>query len=344
MFLTPEEERRAQLRKEKMAQRRKKVQRMKLAIVGGCALAVVLIVVFMTKDISGSNTSSLSIASANTSAQITEAKETAARETIQETASELMETASSSDSEEDGTQTQAEIPAAASLDSPYAQALVDLAKQEPRLITMLQNLSDYPEDLHKMIVENSETLDFVLDYPEKKDTVAADTIGEVTKGTIPLLLQWDSRWGYSPYGDSIIGASGCGPTCIAMVASGLTGRSDITPAKVAEYSMEGGFLTSEADTKWDLMSYGCEQFGITGTVLSLEETAMRRSLEAGSPIICSMRPGDFTNGGHFIVLTGYQDGMFQVHDPNSKLRSEQLWSFDTLKGQIKNLWSYTLCD
>lgn len=343
MFLTPEEERRAQLRKEKMAQRRKKVQRMKLAIVGGCALAVVLIVVFMTKDISGSNTSSLSIASANTSAQITEAKETAARETIQETSSELMETASS-DSEEDGTQTQAEIPAAASLDSPYAQALVDLAKQEPRLITMLQNLSDYPEDLHKMVVENSETLDFVLDYPEKKDTVAADTIGEVTKGTIPLLLQWDSRWGYSPYGDSIIGASGCGPTCIAMVASGLTGRSDITPAKVAEYSMEGGFLTSEADTKWDLMSYGCEQFGITGTVLSLEETAMRRSLEAGSPIICSMRPGDFTNGGHFIVLTGYQDGMFQVHDPNSKLRSEQLWSFDTLKGQIKNLWSYTLCD
>lgn len=343
MFLTPEEERRAQLRKEKMAQRRKKVQRMKLAIVGGCALAVVLIVVFMTKDISGSNTSSLSIASANTSAQITEAKETAARETIQETSSELMETASS-DSEEDGTQTQDEIPAAASLDSPYAQALVDLAKQEPRLITMLQNLSDYPEDLHKMVVENSETLDFVLDYPEKKDTVAADTIGEVTKGTIPLLLQWDSRWGYSPYGDSIIGASGCGPTCIAMVASGLTGRSDITPAKVAEYSMEGGFLTSEADTKWDLMSYGCERFGITGTVLSLEETAMRRSLEAGSPIICSMRPGDFTNGGHFIVLTGYQDGMFQVHDPNSKLRSEQLWSFDTLKGQIKNLWSYTLCD
>lgn len=343
MYLTPEEERRAQLRKDKMAQRRKKVQRMKLAIVGGCALAVVLIVVFMTKDISGSNASSLSSASANTSMQITEAKETATQETIQETASELMETASS-DSEEDGTQTQDEIPAAASLDSPYAQALVDLAKQEPRLITMLQNLSDYPEDLHKMVVENTETLDFVLDYPEKKDTVAADTIGEVTKGTIPLLLQWDSRWGYSPYGDSIIGASGCGPTCIAMVASGLTGRSDITPAKVANYSMEGGFLTSEADTKWDLMSYGCQQFGITGTVLSLEETAMRRSLEAGSPIICSMRPGDFTNGGHFIVLTGYQDGMFQVHDPNSKLRSKQLWSFDTLKGQIKNLWSYTLCD
>ena len=154
MYLTPEEERRAQLRKDKVAQRRKKVQRMKLTITGGCALAVVLIVVFMTKDISGSNASSLSSASANTSMQITEAKETATQETIQETASELMETASS-DSEEDGTQTRDEIPAAASLDSPYAQALVDLAKQEPRLITMLQNLSDYPEDLHKMVVENN---------------------------------------------------------------------------------------------------------------------------------------------------------------------------------------------
>ncbi|MFR3386435.1 MAG: hypothetical protein ACLTST_08525 [Lachnospiraceae bacterium] len=28
------------------------------------------------------------------------------------------------------------------------------------------------------------------------------------KGEIPLLLQWDERWGYAPYGKSIV-VSGC---------------------------------------------------------------------------------------------------------------------------------------
>lgn len=30
-----------------------------------------------------------------------------------------------------------------------------------------------------------------------------------------------------------------------------------------------------------------------------------------------MRPGDFTTAGHFIVLTGTQDGLLCVVDPNS---------------------------
>ena len=54
-----------------------------------------------------------------------------------------------------------------------------------------------------------------------------------------------------------------------------------------------------------------------------------------------MRKGDFTTTGHFIVLTGYEDGRITVNDPNSRKRSEKTWDFDTLQYQIKNLWSYT---
>ena len=69
--------------------------------------------------------------------------------------------------------------------------------------------------------------------------------GELTKkeceGKIPLLLQWDRRWGYVSYGSSDIGLSGCAPTCLSMVIVGLTGNRNATPDKIAEYAQENGY-------------------------------------------------------------------------------------------------------
>ena len=90
------------------------------------------------------------------------------------------------------------------------------------------------------------------------------------------------------------------------------------------------------------MTYGCQEFGVTGTMLGLDENAMANTLSYGNPIICSMGPGDFTDNGHFIVLTGYENGMFHVNDPNSKIRSEKTWSYEELKNQIVNMWWYSL--
>ena len=356
MTLTPEEARRKK-HQEKMAKRRRQVFLTKLAIIGGTGLAVFLILVFLPgvirkpSDAAFSDSPPQAPLTASESAG-TEADAPSAGETQRETPSPETEPAAqeTAQGETNSTETEAEISrseselAAIAQSSPYAGELLALAEEYPEIWTILDHMEDYPQELQKIVTENTETLDFVLSYPDKKDQPPSETIGQVTKGTVPLLLQWDERWGYQPYGKSMIGTSGCGPTCIAMVAAGLTGREDITPAKVASYSMEGGFLTEESDTKWELMSNGCQAFGITGTVISLEESVMAECLNAGSPIICSMRPGDFTNGGHFIVLTGYQDGYFQVHDPNSTERSEKLWPFETLKGQIKQLWAYSLLE
>lgn len=226
-------------------------------------------------------------------------------------------------------------------DIPYVDELTKLAEQDGRINQVIERAGEYPEKVLKMLAKNIETLDFVLDYWDKKDLPCADSIGQApAEGEIPLLLQWDDRWGYGAYGSSMVAGSGCGPTCIAMVASGLTGRTDITPYTVAAYSENNGFLTKELDTSWDLMTYGCEEFGITGTMLGLDENAMANTLANGCPIICSVGPGDFTENGHFIVLTGYENGMFRVNDPNSRLRSEKTWSYDTLKDQIVNMWWY----
>lgn len=69
---------------------------------------------------------------------------------------------------------------------------------------------------------------------------------------------------------------------------------------------------------------------------------MMNELEEGHPIVCSMRKGDFTTTGHFILLVGVQDGKFIVHDPNSKERSKKLWDYETLEYQIRNLWSFQM--
>ena len=92
------------------------------------------------------------------------------------------------------------------------------------------------------------------------------------------------------------------------------------------------------------MTQGCENFGIKGREIRLNEDVMKSELEQGRPIICIMDKGIFTTSGHFIVLTGYKDGGFVVNDPNSPEKSARTWTYDEIHDQISNLWSYEKLD
>lgn len=223
----------------------------------------------------------------------------------------------------------------------FSMNLLGDGADDARMREILEHPDEYPQDLLDMLSRNNEMIDFVSDYPTKKGQVYADTVGDVEKGTIPLLLQWDERWGYGQYGDGILAVCGCGPTALSMVVAGLTGESTVTPYVVARYADENGYYVPGAGSKWSLISEGCEEFGIEAEELSLSESIVYDTLEAGSPIICSMRPGDFTTTGHFIVLVGVEDGKIKVNDSNSRERSAQLWDYQTLEHQIDNLWAFT---
>ena len=220
--------------------------------------------------------------------------------------------------------------------------LQELAREEPRAGELLSHLEDYPQELLELAVRNPETVDFVADYPQEKDRVPAETVEEAERGTIPLLLQWDPRWGCAQYGDGPMALNGCGPTALSMVICGLTGDRTATPYAVAQYAQEMGYYVDGVGTSWELMSAGGAQFGVTARELPLSQSVMENALEAGEPIVCSVGPGDFTTSGHFIVLAGVEDGKFQVRDPNRRSTSEKLWDYDTLAGQITNLWAFSL--
>ena len=203
-------------------------------------------------------------------------------------------------------------------------------------------LADAKEELLELAVRNPETVDFVADYPQEKDRPPAETVEEAEQGSIPLLLQWDPRWGCAQYGDGPMALNGCGPTALSMVICGLTGDGTATPYAVAQYAQEMGYYVDGVGTSWELMSAGGTHFGVTARELPLSQSVMENALAAGEPIICSVGPGDFTTSGHFIVLSGLEDGKFQVRDPNRHSTSEKLWDYDTLAGQITNLWAFSV--
>lgn len=84
---------------------------------------------------------------------------------------------------------------------------------------------------------------------------------------------------------------------------------------------------------------GAQKLGIDSTELPLDKQRVINNLEVGNPVVCIMGPGDFTKKGHFIVMTGIENGKIKINDPNSIENSNKLWNFDDISSQINNLWA-----
>ena len=201
--------------------------------------------------------------------------------------------------------------------------------------------NDLPPALITLLENNPETYEFVKNYDKNREPSAViDISGDMPDGEIPLFLQWDERWGYDTYGSGMIAVTGCGPTCLSMVAVGLTGDVSLNPRAVADFAADNGHYANGSGTAWTLMTDGAEKLGLYSRVLPLHEPTILSELRAGNPIICSVGKGDFTKDGHYIVLTGANaDGTVCVNDPNSIIRSEADWELDVIMGQVKNLWA-----
>ncbi len=203
--------------------------------------------------------------------------------------------------------------------------------------------SAYPQSLIELLEKNPETRRFVLEYPFEYGKEHTVNLSEYADSeTVPLFLQWDKRWGYIPYGADVAGITACGPLSLSMVAYYLTGDENMSPDKMIDFAIENGYCVPGNGSAWTLISRGAEKLGLNAKELPLVEGRVRNELEAGNPVICIMGPGVFTTTGHFIVLTGYENGLYRVNDSNSVERSNKLWNFDEFKDQIRNLWAMSV--
>lgn len=201
----------------------------------------------------------------------------------------------------------------------------------------------YPDYLIEFSQKYPQTLEFVYYYPEKKDATPSNDL-EITQSdnTIPLFIQWDDRWGYIPMGSQIIGTAGCGPTCLSMIYTGLTGNTDLPPDKACAYAVNNGYFIDNSGTTWDFMTEGAAAFGLHTEPVILDENAVKSELQNGHPLILNMSKGIFTQSGHYIVLAGLQDDKYIINDPNSPEHSEKLWTWDEFSDQINMLWAFSL--
>ena len=118
-----------------------------------------------------------------------------------------------------------------------------------------------------------------------------------------------------PYGDDTIAYSGCGPTCFAMVASTLLGKT-VTPIDAVKWCGNDYYMPN-VGTYWSYFEAASNHFGVKleGDSENIDDAIA--ALKKGKYVISSHKAGRFTTVGHFIVLAGLDaNGKIIVYDPN----------------------------
>lgn len=167
--------------------------------------------------------------------------------------------------------------------------------------------------------------------------------GESVEGgmDIPLYLQYSGSWAKVSYGDGTISSSGCAPTVLAMVVSYLT-KNAVLPDDIVNY-VGNKYYVSGQGSSWSIFSAVATHYQLNYSDLGMNKDSIISSLKSGRPVIASMGPGQFTKGGHFIVLRGItSDGKVLVNDPNdnaTKNHKNISFDLDFIIGQAKNFWS-----
>lgn len=212
-----------------------------------------------------------------------------------------------------------------------------------RLMKLAESMKEEGQSYFNFVsLEPESRIDYALQFKNREKYAKAPEHLGVKLDTVPALLQWDTKWGFIPYGDMRISFSGCAPTSLSMVFSYLKQDDTITPARIAKYSEQNGMYVYGVGTSHMLLTQAAKEYGVNVSGVLVQSKDLKKVLNSNQICIASVRPGDFTQVGHFIVITGMKDGKLIVHDPNSKIRTKQLWDVDRVLNQTQAIWAYSV--
>lgn len=219
------------------------------------------------------------------------------------------------------------------------EKLAELANEHELVREIYENVDVYSMEMLDHLANNPEMAAFVIGSLEADGSVTGGFTQAELEEEFPLLLQYDPRWGYFEYGGKPMGLSGCGPTCLAMTILALTDMDNVTPDKVATYSLEKQYYVKDVGTAWKLLDDFPTLYGLTVEHPVLKENSMKKALDEGKILICSVKKGVFTAEGHFILIYDYDETGFKVNDPKCVARSNQTWTFAEFGSQLKRIWA-----
>lgn len=205
---------------------------------------------------------------------------------------------------------------------------------------IIENLDELPDSMIKMAGRNPDTIDFIAKYIDNRIKYDFKYPKKIYKDlNYPYYIQWDQDWGYQEYGSGIIGDTGCAPTSLSMMLSGITNRR-ITPGDIAKLSHDNGYV-GDYGTNWDLYPFIAQEFGLELKDIPKDEKKMITALDEGYSIIISVGPGQFTTVTHIMLIVGHDNqNRFMIYDPNNLENSEKVWSFHEFSDDIRKIWAF----
>lgn len=155
---------------------------------------------------------------------------------------------------------------------------------------------------------------------------------------LPLLKQWDSRWGTRPYGGSSIGISGSLPVCLSIAVMSLQGKRSCTPDAVAAFRETCREAAGDEEAAF-IKSFVRQHSLHAEWTERLSAEQARSSLGAGDVLICLLDAGKLVDdAGHFVLMTDLDQETAAVHDPLSAARTIERVSFPALQEQALGWW------
>lgn len=165
-----------------------------------------------------------------------------------------------------------------------------------------------------------------------------------------VYYQTDKRWAGQSYAvkgeSSTVGASGCGPTAMAMVLA-TWADSSVTPATECAWALKHGFKAlghgtfyayfEPAARRYGLSCYQLNGASIYGNSGSGFHSQVLAAVKQGDYVIACMGPGNWTRSGHFVVLwdVDVERDIAYVNDPASTLVRRTRGSWKLFKQQVK---------
>ena len=161
-------------------------------------------------------------------------------------------------------------------------------------------------------------------------------------------LQTDPRWGsldYSAKGEkTTIGASGCGPTAMAMVLA-TWADPKITPKTECAWALAHGYKAPHQGTYYGYFAPAAKRFGLTCKMLnganiygkpnSPYHAQAKAAVDRGDLVIACMGRGLWTSSGHFVLVWKIQGNVIYINDPASTRDVRTQGDYALFKSQVK---------
>ena len=151
---------------------------------------------------------------------------------------------------------------------------------------------------------------------------------------MPQYYQSDYRWGNKRYGAGSMAQTGCVPTSLAMVFSGLGQK--VLPTAVAGtiYNNTNEMNVKALGTSGKGAVYAINAYGYNHTVIT-SKAQLISALQSGKPVFAAVGPGIFIgpNATYAIILSGYSNGKTKAMDPASSYTTGKWYDINTIWNQ-----------